>query len=192
MLWAAIATVWLLWAVIVMPYAGIAQLTDHPDTARNAMASLNWGSKKRRRTAPVRRAARPAPKIATETEKARLRIEVRHAIERADQDAFDLAWAKLLDLARTKVGGDDLGELDGIRVADKDMLKSYLDVMQSCTGHPERLGEAQEAARQYNLLADEANRRMDMLARLGDREFTKAKRLSHLEVTSKGLDLTGP
>jgi hypothetical protein len=122
------------------------------------------GGKRRRRAALARRPA-PAPKAATEAEKVRIGQAIRHAIERADRDAFDLAMARYADLVRTKTGANTLGSLGEIALLPDDenrALKRHLAVIRDCVGHPEKLATAQAAAEQYNLIASKANRRTDM------------------------------
>jgi hypothetical protein len=126
------------------------------------------GKKRRRRAAPARRPA-PVPKAATEAEKVRIGQAIRHAIERADRDAFDLAIARYVDLARTKTGANDLGSVGEIALLPDDenrAFKRHLAVIRDCIGHPEKLATAQAAAEQYNLIATKANRRIDMLMML--------------------------
>lgn len=127
------------------------------------------GKKRRRRASPARRPA-PAPRAATEAEKVRIAQAIRHAIERADRDAFDLAMARYADLARTKTGANNLGSLGDIALLPDDenrALKRHLAVIRDCIGHPEKLATAQAAAEQYNLIATKANRRIDMAMLLG-------------------------
>ena len=73
---------------------------------------------------------------------------IRHAIERADRDAFDLAMARYRDLARTKVGANNLGSIGEISFFQGDEhreLKRHLAVIHNCVGHPEKLATAQAA-----------------------------------------------
>jgi hypothetical protein len=140
---------------------------------------------KRRRRAPARRPA-PVPKVATEAEKVRIAQAIRHAIERADRDAFDLAIARHRDLVRTKTGARDLGSVGEIALladAERVALKRHLDVVRSCVGHPEKLATAQAAADQYNLIADSANRRIDMAMSLGTPNVSDDDRLDRVEIT---------
>jgi hypothetical protein len=140
---------------------------------------------KRRRRAPARRPA-PAPKVATETEKVRIGQAIRHAIERADRDAFDLAMALYRDLIRTKTGARDLGSIGEIALladAERLALKRHLDVVRDCVGHPENLAAALAAADQYNLIAHKANRRIDMAMSLGTPNVSDADRLERIEIT---------
>jgi hypothetical protein len=142
---------------------------------------------KRRRTATAERGRPvPAPKVATETEKVRLRQAIRHAIESAEQDAFELAMARYLDLARTKAGADNLGSIGEIKMLTQDesgALQSHLQVIRDCLGQPDKLAVAQAAAEQYNLLADKANRRIDMIMHLGAPNVSDEDRLDHIEVS---------
>lgn len=145
--------------------------------------STRIGGRKRR--SPARRPAPPAPKVATEAEKVRIAQAIRHAIERADRDAFDLAMARFRDLARAKVGANDLGSIGEIALlpdAERQTLQRHLDVVRDCIGHPEKLATAQAAADQYNLISDKANRRIDMLMSLDTPDVSDADRLERIEI----------
>lgn len=150
-------------------------------------AYKSLSGKKRRRTATTERSRHvPVPKVATETEKVRLRQAIRHAIDLADQDAFDLAMANYVDLAGTKVGADNLGSIGEVKVLTQDesrALQGHLQVIRDCLGQPEKLVVAQAAAEQYNLLADKANRRIDMIMRLGAPNVSEEDRLDRIEVS---------
>ncbi len=149
--------------------------------------SVRLGGKKRRRPATAARSRpAPAPRVATEAEKVRIRQAIRHAIERADQDAFELAMARYADLTRTKTGAENLGSLGQIALLHDDedrALKAHLQVIRECLGHPERLAEAQAAAGQYNLIADKANRRVEMAMQLDTPGVSGEDRLERIEVS---------
>lgn len=137
-------------------------------------------------TAAHRVASGRAAKVAaTETEKVIARQAIQHAFERADRDGFDLAIARYRDLARTKAGVGDL-TVEDMKVLPADenrALKEYTRAIQDCIGHPEKTAAAQAAAAQYNLIADRANRRIDMLVSLGTPGYADKDHLPHIEVS---------
>lgn len=168
--------------------------------------SVRIGSRKRRRRRPAKAARRmsvpatrtrsvtvpdnirraPAPKVATEAEKVKVRQEIRHAIERADDDAFELAMARYADIARTKAGAGNLGTLGEIKVLpaeEKRALTDHLDVIRDCIGHQEKLATAQAAAERYNLIAAKTNRRIGMLMCLETPGVSDDDRLERIEVS---------
>jgi hypothetical protein len=153
--------------------------------AFTAYKSLGGNKKRRRNTTADRSRAVPAPRVATETEKVRARQTIKHAIERADQDAFDLAIARYVDLASTKVGANDLGTITGVKAITDDEsreLHGYLDIIRGCVGHADKVPDAEAAASKYNTLVDNVNRRVDMMVSLGASGISHEDRMPHIEI----------